>query len=124
MRDLDLVAAKFLTASLPKSKDYLSKYFKGDIQEKMVVYFLTFPYSGNFKPYHRNLVDHTGIACSSRWVFKLLSKFKSVEAAMEKAEKEKDHETVVLIRMGRLFRKRKPKSLETPSRSSSSRRRN
>jgi len=107
MRDLELLSARFLACELPRHKDYLHKYFKGDIQERMVVYFLTFPYDGNFKRYYQNVIDHTGIYCSERWVYNLLNKIRKVEDLMAKAEKEKDHETVALLRSGKWVRKRK-----------------
>ncbi len=108
MRDLELLAAKFLTSDLPKSKEYLRKYFTGIIQERLVVYYQTFPYEdGNFKRFYQNFVDHTGIFCSERWVYKLIDRVKKVEERLARAEMEKDHETVALIKMGKYWPNRK-----------------
>jgi hypothetical protein len=105
MIDLELLSAKFLSCELPPHKTYLHKYFNGDIQERYVVYFLTFPYDGNFKRYYQNVIDHTGIYCSERWVYRLLKKIRKVEARMEKAVNDKDHETVALIKSGKWVEK-------------------
>lgn len=108
MKDLELLAAKFLTSDLPKSKEYLRKYFTGIIQERLVIYYLTFPYDGTkFKRFYQNFIDHTGIFCSERWVYKLIDRIKKVEARLIKAEIEKDHEAVSLIKMGKYWPKRK-----------------
>lgn len=101
MKDLELLAAKFLVSDLPKPKDYLRKYFTGIIQERLVVYYLTFPYDdGNFKRFYRNFVDHTGIFCSERWVYKLIARIKKVETRLDQAIAENDYETVAIIKTG------------------------
>lgn len=108
MKDLELLAARFLTCDLPKHKEYLRKYFTGPIQERLVVYYLTFPYDdGNFKRFYQNFIDHTGIFCSERWVYLLIDRVKKVEARLARAEVDKDHETVALVRMGKYWPKRK-----------------
>jgi hypothetical protein len=108
MKDLELLAAKFLTSDLPKPKEYLRKYFTGIIQERLVVYYLTFSYEdGNFKRFYKNFIDHTGIFCSERWVYKLIDRVKKVESRLKRAEMEKDHESVALVKMGKYWPRRK-----------------
>jgi len=101
MRDLELLSAHFLTCQLPQHKTYLRKYFTGPIQERLVVYFLVFPYDGRFRRYYNNIIDHTGLYCSERWIYNLLKRFSTLEQRMTRAEIEKDHVTVALIKSGK-----------------------
>jgi len=105
MKDLELLSARFLTLEIPPHKEYLHKYFKGKIQERAVVYFLVFPYDGNLKRYAQNLIDHTGIPLCTVWVSDLLKKFRTIEERLAKAEADKDHVTVALIRSGKWVRR-------------------
>jgi len=105
MSDLELFSANFITCEIPPHKEYLHKYFKGDIQERAVVYFLTVPYDGNFQRYRQSIIDHIGVPLSPKWVADLLRKFRKIEGLMLKAEADKDHETVALIRSGKWVRR-------------------
>jgi hypothetical protein len=113
MKDLELIAATFLTSELPKDKEYLSKYFRGLLQERVLSYYLIFTREeGTFKWFYRNFIDHTGMACAKRHLYFLMARIRKIEARLAKAEKEKDHETIALIKMGKykhqpkIFRKK------------------
>lgn len=103
MKDLELLAARFLTGELPKPKEYLRKYCKGQTQERLVIYYLTFGYDGQFKRFYQNFIDHTGMYCSERVVYRVISRVTKVEARLARAEKEKDHESVALIKTGKFW---------------------
>jgi hypothetical protein len=114
MKDLELLVPKFLHRRLQPHEEYLRKYFPNDDQERLIIYFLTFPMpSGEFLPYYHQFIDHTGLHCSERWVYKMLSRLKLLTERLAQAEEERDHETVAAIRSG-LWRAQGP--VKTPSR--------
>jgi hypothetical protein len=101
MSDLDLLAARFLTAELPKQKEYLRRYFKGDIQERLIVYYLTFPPErGYFPRFYQNFIAHTGIYCSERWVQLLIKRVRQIEDRLARAERDGDPVMVAEIKSG------------------------
>ena len=116
MKDLELLSARFLTGTLPHNKEYLSKYFDKH-QQHLVVYYFSFPYDGHAANYRKNFIDHSGIYCSERWVFKILAKLKKIEGRLAEAEAALDHVTVALIKSGgfKPRRGRPPKKTVTSS---------
>ena len=94
-RDLIFLSGDF--SYLPKEKQYLSKYFKTEIQAAFLSYFFLF---GNYE----NFVDHTGISCQIRYLKILHSRLLKIESAHQNAKKTIDLTNLALIEAGK-FRK-------------------
>lgn len=97
MRDLDFIAGDFFDLEIPKQQLYLLKYFKTDLQQAFLRYYMVF---GNV----RNFVDHTGYHCSERMLFILQRKYKNLVKAHAKAKSElteESLETLQIIESGR-----------------------
>lgn len=92
--DLEFIAGNFFELDLPKSKQYLLRYFKSDLQKQFVRYYLTF---GNV----RRFVEHTGHFCKRRWLQLLVEKFNFLELTLKKAKEEMDFTTVAMIESGK-----------------------
>ncbi len=116
MKDLELLSAPFLDGILPHNKEYLSKYFDKH-QQHLVVYYFSFPYDGHCSAYRKNFIDHSGIYCSERWVYKILARIKKIEGRLAEAEAALDYETVAMIKSGgfKPRRGRPPKKTVTSS---------
>jgi hypothetical protein len=93
-KDLEFIAGDFFEVEIPKSKQYLWKYFTTDIQRQFVRYYLTFGSTERF-------VAHTGCFCRKRWLQLLVAKFKRLEATLKQAKESFDFETVAAIESGK-----------------------
>lgn len=107
MRDLELLTARFMTCQLAKEDEWLRKYFPAPNQERLIVYYRLFPYTtteaGNgYRKFIHNFMDHTGIHCSYRWVFKHIGRLRNLEARLRRAEREFDIQTVAAIKSGEM----------------------
>lgn len=93
-RDLQFLSGRFRDAELPPEKQYLFRYFTTEIQRYFVRYYLTF---GEFT----NFTDHTGFACSRRWMEILRDRILALEEAKREARKNIDLERLAEIESGR-----------------------
>lgn len=69
MKDSEFISGSFFEFEVPKSRKFLLKYFRTDLQRMFLGYYLTF---GNLK----NFVDHTGYYCSERILMKMQKNYK------------------------------------------------
>lgn len=92
--DLELISGNFFDCEIPKSKKYLFKYFRTNIQRQFVRYYYVF----NSIKYFAN---HTGLHCKKRWLQLLIVRHNYLESLLKKARKEMDFETVTLIESGK-----------------------
>lgn len=102
--DLKFLGGEFLYNDLPFSKQYLRKYFSTEIQERFLIYYLSFSSllnEGSGIKFCNSFVDHTGIYCDLKWAQRLLSKVRKIEEALATAEKSLDLSTVNLIKSGK-----------------------
>lgn len=79
MTDLDFISGEFLDYEIPKSKRYLLKYFRTDLQVAFLRYYLMFSE-------HRNFNDHTGHYCDRRVKFWMLGRYKQLVKAHAEAK--------------------------------------
>ena len=93
--DLELISGNFFDLDLPKSKRYLFKYFKTDIQRQFVRYYHIFGSKKHF-------VNHTGWHCKKRWLELLVVRFNFLEKTLKKAREEMDFNMITLIESGKL----------------------
>lgn len=101
--DLKIISGEFLYDDLPPGKEYLNKYFSGDIQTRFLVYYLSFQGLTNTHPlsyFCQCFVEHTGFVCDKKWTYKLLKKVICLEKAANKAQKNMDLETLTEIKNG------------------------
>lgn len=92
--DLHLISGNFFEMNVPKSKQYLLKYFKTDIQRQFVSYYLIF---GNIDRF----VEHTGLFCKKKWLKLLVDKFNALESKLKDSKDNLDFTTVALIESGK-----------------------
>jgi len=101
--DLKLISGEFLNEQIPQNKEYLQKYFSGDIPLRFLSYYLAFksliPYKGR-KYFCQSFIDHTGLYCCGKQLYKLLQKITKLENAIEFAHRESDLETLAKIKSG------------------------
>lgn len=71
MQDLIFISGKFFDHEIPRDKQYLLKYFTTDIHVAFLRYVLVFKEIKMFK-------EHTGLHCSDRLKFRLLSRYKQL----------------------------------------------
>lgn len=88
-----LLSGEFFDYSFPKEKSYLMKYFKTDVQRHFIAYLLLF---GDY----RNYVDHTGVACKTRYMQFMYSQYMKIEEARDKARADFDIELLAKIDSG------------------------
>lgn len=100
--DMELIAGDFLTAELPKDKIYLTKYFENPMAIRFLVYYFAFIHhdSPSGSIIHRNFIDHTGLYCRQRVIYKWIARIKSLMSAETKARSDFDIEKVHQIRAG------------------------
>ena len=95
MTELDFIAAKFVDYELPQEKKYLLKYFYINLERQWLLYYLM---AGNY----RRFTDHTGYACTRRWLRKLRRKLEILESAHDKARQALDISLVATIESGKM----------------------
>jgi hypothetical protein len=103
MRDLHFVAGKFLDGELPADKDFLRHYYQTDLEQKFLSYYLLLGENyttEGFLWFYNNFCDHTGWCCSTRWVRKLLSRYKIITKALAEAYEKTDLDTIACIKSG------------------------
>lgn len=93
--DLAIIGGDFIDQDLclPKNKQYLNHYFKTDLAQLFVRYYLV---AGSIKYF----VDHTGIYCQRRNLELLRVKINKLESTLKKARKDFDFEVVAEIESG------------------------
>jgi hypothetical protein len=94
LNELEFVAAKFYDYELPPEKKYLLRYFKTDVERQFLRYYLIF---GN---YHR-FTDHTGCACTRRWLRKLREKLEKLDKAHSEARASGDISLIARLESGK-----------------------
>lgn len=92
MQDLDFISGKFFDLEIPKEQTYLLKYFKTDLQQAFLRYYLLF---GNVK----NFIDHTGYYCSERMLFRLQNKYKKLIEAHTVAKSEFTEKSLEMLQI-------------------------
>jgi len=79
---------------VPKERSWMSKYFKTKTKRMFLKYFLTFGCDTRFR-------QHSGEACTKRYLKKMKMQFLKIEASHATARKDLDFEMVAKIEMGR-----------------------
>lgn len=99
-----LISGDFSPSNLPKSEQYLFKYFKNDQQQQFVVYYTEFCsiYNASPKRFYQSFIDHTGFHCGRRIIQLWIVRLKKLRALMEKAIKEYDFEMIELLNSGNI----------------------
>lgn len=106
MRDLDFAAGNYLYGDLPPDRDYLRHYFTSELERLFVSYHILL---GNiyeqegFLRYYNLFRDHTGCLCSTRWLRKLIRRYKDIEKELEEAYRKPDLAMISRIKIGALF---------------------
>jgi hypothetical protein len=92
--DLDFISGDFFDIEMPRSKKYLFKYFRTNIQKQFVRYYHVFNSARRFP-------EHTGWHCEKRWLQLLVVRLNLLERTLKKARAEMDFNTVTLIESGK-----------------------
>ena len=90
MQDLEFISGRFFDYEIPKEKRYLLKYFKTDLQQAFLRYYFVFGNATNF-------VDHTGIFCTDRILWKLQARCKRLIQIYDKAKMELTEESMMIV---------------------------
>lgn len=100
--DLQLIGGDFLTADLPHDKVWLARHFKSKLLVRFAVYYVTFRdllKRVSIRYYCQLFIDHTGYYCPIEILFYAVSKVRKLEAAADRAEKDRDLETLSRIKL-------------------------
>lgn len=93
IRDSNLVSGLFLEDNIPNNKYYLKKYFKSNLQNKFLCYYLAF---GSYYYFSR----HSGVKCSLRYLKIMKKKLVFLENLRDKAKKDFDLDLLQNIENG------------------------
>jgi hypothetical protein len=110
MKDLSFVAGEFLHGEVPSNQEFLKHYFTTELESVFLSHHLIF---GNmyaekgFFNFYLMFRDHTGHICSTRWLRKLLKRFRDINEALDKAYKKPDLSMISLIKAGAFFNPRR-----------------
>jgi hypothetical protein len=101
--DLLLIAGDFFFDDVvPKEQQWLFKYFKTKPQRRFLAYYSQFAalrnYPGRFYP---NFINHTGVHCTKRAMFKWLRKLKCLLSLSQEAAERFDLETLERVKSGK-----------------------
>jgi hypothetical protein len=106
MRDLDYAAGNFLFGDIPSDKEWLRQYFTSELETLFLSYHVLlgdlYPKEG-FLRYYNLFRDHTGCLCSTRWLRKLLRRYRDIETALAEAYAKPDLPMISRIKIGCLF---------------------
>lgn len=91
--DLNFLARRWETVELPKDKKYLLRYFDTPIQTAFLKYVYIFDDYANF-------VDHTGLACSPRWLAILYNRLRKLQTLHREARANMDMTALAHIESG------------------------
>jgi hypothetical protein len=109
MRDLHFVAGNFLFGDIPPDKEFLRFYYTSELERLFLSYHLLlgdlYAQEG-FLAYYNLFRDHTGCLCSTRWLRKLLRRFRDIEEALAEAYRKPDLPMISRIKVGALFNPR------------------
>jgi hypothetical protein len=94
--ELFFISGRIFDIELPKEKKWLLKYFRCTVQQKFVLYYLTF---GNTEQF----TDHTGYSASKRWLYSIKSKLKQILKLHKQAKENFDFDFLNKIEKKRYF---------------------
>lgn len=106
MRDLDYAAGNFLFGDLPPDKEFLRHYFTSELETLFLSYHVLLGdlyQKEGFLRYYNLFRDHTGCLCSTRWLRKLLKRYRDIEKALDEASAKPDLPMMSRIKIGALF---------------------
>lgn len=106
MRDLHFAAGNFFFGDIPKEQEFLRQYFTSDLELMFLSYYELFGSvykQEGFLRFYNIFQDHTGCACSTRWVRKLLKRHKDITQSLEQAYQISDLKMISRIKAGGLF---------------------
>ena len=92
-RDI-MLSSDITKLQIPKDRLWMKKYFKTKTKRKFLKYFLAFGSDTRFR-------QHSGEACTKRYVKKMKMQFFKIDAKHEAAKKDLDFELLARIEMGR-----------------------
>ena len=101
--DLRLIGGEFITADLPHDKAWLARYFRSELLYRFVVYYVTFrnlTKRVSLRYYCQLFIDHTGWHCSIQLLCRTAARIKKLEAAVAKAEQDRDLATLTELKLG------------------------
>lgn len=101
-----LIAGKFLDEVELDLGDmqFFVFYFSEEAQRKFLCYYVIFGEMykpGDIKSFFENFMDHTGIYCSLRWLYKMYFRYTSLKELYEKAREEADLSLLATIKSGK-----------------------
>lgn len=79
MKEMLFIGGVFFDFQLPKTKQYLYRYFRTDIEQAFLKYFYCFGEYEFFTP-------HTGFFCQKRWLKELKARHDAIEALHAQAK--------------------------------------
>jgi hypothetical protein len=92
--ELEFLAGNYFDYEIPPERGYLLKYFKTDIQLHFLKYYMKFKVKDSF-------VDHTGVYCSERHLYRLEDRFLKLEDAVQEAKKTFNFKLLETINLGK-----------------------
>jgi hypothetical protein len=106
MRDLNFAAGNFLYGDLPPDREYLRHYFTSELETLFLSYHILLGHlyaEEGFISYYNLFRDHTGCICSTRWLRKLLKRYRDIEQQLADAYAKPDLPMISRIKIGALF---------------------
>ena len=94
MRDLDFIAGKFEDLPIPKEQKYLLKYFKTDIQQAILRYYLVFGEMSCF-------IEHTGYYTTKSYLYRQEQKLQELMKVHAEAKSSMNFEDLWKIESGK-----------------------
>lgn len=101
-QDMHFISGDFFDYDVPKEKRYLLKYFKTEVQQVFLRYFLVF---GDI----RNFVPHTGCYCTQRLLRRLQTDYNKLVRYYQSSKESLDEEgmmTIHLLELGKILKGR------------------
>jgi hypothetical protein len=103
MLDLVFLSGNYFYNEIPSEKEYMRQYFRTHSGLRFLVYYLAFSdlyRLFGFSYFLRTFVDHTGIACSRRWMQLLIRRYKVLDKTLAEAVKNADFDLINRVKTG------------------------
>ena len=90
MRDLKFISGEFFNYEIPKEKRYLLKYFRSELQQAFLRYYMCFGAVRMFR-------EHTGYHCNRRLLFRFKKIFHNLVDAYDQAKSSFTEENIAIV---------------------------
>ena len=89
-QDLEFISGRFFHHEIPKEKQYLCKYFRSELQQAFLRYYMCF---GSVRMFR----EHTGYHCNKRLLFRFKKRFHILVDAYDQAKSSLTEENMAIV---------------------------